>query len=224
MRKLDFISTLFIILLLSSCSTSYLIPVKQIDRENFDRDGLILVKENLKKPIKLPKVDNLILNNNEVLEEDNQNNYSPINQTVNNIFLEAKTYLGTPYRYGGTTRKGMDCSSFMQHIYKIEGIFLPRVSSRQARIGVPVSKGELRKGDLVFFSTTSRYRITHVGMVTDVSEQGIQFIHAASSKGVSFSTLNNPYWNRRYRGARRPHKLNELTVAKTKTIDSLITS
>lgn len=224
MGKLDFISILFIILLLGSCSTNYLTPVKQISQENFDRGGLILVKENLKKPIKLPKVDNFILNNNEVLEEDNQNNYSSVNQTVNNIFLEAKTYLGTPYRYGGTTRKGMDCSSFMQHIYKIEGILLPRVSSRQARIGVPVSKGELRKGDLVFFSTTSRYRITHVGMVTDVSEQGIQFIHAASSKGVSFSNLNNPYWNRRYRGARRPHKLNELTVAKTKTVDSLITS
>lgn len=157
-------------------------------KEKEEEEALILVKPN--------KIEKSI---------------SKLDLAMNNIMAEAKSYLGTRYRYGGTTRSGIDCSAFMQKIYSVEGIELPRVSYHQAKTGTPVSRGELQKGDLIFFSTTSRYRITHVGMITDVTKDDITFIHAASSKGVSYASLNHPYWNSRYRGARRPNKLSDLT-------------
>lgn len=226
MKSITLSNIIVLTLFLSSCSTSYLTNNQYTTSNLNNKSNLVNLKKIIKKPTKLPDVKKVeLVKNEDVLKLFNDNIYGRlVNNSVENIFKEAKTYLGTPYRYGGTTRRGIDCSSFMQHIYKVEGIKLPRVSSRQARVGIAVSKDELRKGDLVFFSTTSRYRVTHVGMVTHVSESDIRFIHSGSSKGVSYASLNNKYWKNRYRGARRPHKLNDLTLVKNKVIDSLSTS
>lgn len=123
---------------------------------------------------------------------------------IDDILTEAESYLGTPYRYGGTTRNGIDCSAFVLSVFGASaGLNLPRVAASQAQEGERVEKSELQKGDLVFFSH-SRGRISHVGIVESVSEDGtVKFIHAATSRGVMVSSLNDSYWGPKFRFAKR---------------------
>lgn len=137
-------------------------------------------------------------------------------KTIDNILDEASTYLGTPYRYGGTTRSGIDCSAFVLSVFgAVAGVNLPRVAADQSQEGEAVDKTELKKGDLVFFSH-GRGRISHVGIVEEVNEEGdVKFIHSATSKGVMVSSLNDRYWGPRYRFAKRIIKENSLVLNQT---------
>lgn len=111
----------------------------------------------------------------------------------------AQRYMGVRYRWGGTTSRGFDCSGFVGHVFRTQGVRLPRTSIEQSRVGQAVSRGELRQGDLVFFRTRGR-RISHVGIYMG----GGRFIHASSGGGsVRTDTLNSGYYNRRFAGARR---------------------
>ena len=124
---------------------------------------------------------------------------------IDSLLDEAQTYIGTPYRYGGTTRNGIDCSAFVLSVFGASaGVALPRVAAAQAQEGERVEKSELQRGDLVFFSH-GRGRISHVGIVEQVTEDGdIKFIHAATSRGVMISSLNtDKYWAPRFRFAKR---------------------
>lgn len=125
------------------------------------------------------------------------------NKTIDNILTEAQTYLGTPYRYGGMTRKGIDCSAFVLSVFgAAAGLTLPRVAASQSQEGEAIDKENLQKGDLIFFSHGKR--ISHVGIVESVTEEGeIKFIHAATSKGVMISSLNDSYWGPKFRFAKR---------------------
>lgn len=125
------------------------------------------------------------------------------NKTIDNILAEAQTYLGTPYRYGGMTRKGIDCSAFVLSVFgAAAGLTLPRVAASQSQEGEAIDKENLQKGDLIFFSHGKR--ISHVGIVENVTEEGeIMFIHAATSKGVMISSLNDSYWGPKFRFAKR---------------------
>ena len=125
------------------------------------------------------------------------------NKTIDNILTEAQTYLGTPYRYGGTTRNGIDCSAFVLSVFgAAAGLTLPRVAASQSQEGEAIDKENLQKGDLIFFSHGRR--ISHVGIVESVTEEGeVKFIHAATSKGVMISSLNDSYWGPKYRFAKR---------------------
>jgi len=125
------------------------------------------------------------------------------NKTIDNILAEAQTYLGTPYRYGGMTRNGIDCSAFVLSVFgAAAGLTLPRVAASQSQEGEAIDKENLQKGDLIFFSHGKR--ISHVGIVESVTEEGeIKFIHAATSKGVMISSLNDSYWGPKYRFAKR---------------------
>ena len=125
------------------------------------------------------------------------------NKTIDNILTEAQTYLGTPYRYGGMTRNGIDCSAFVLSVFgAAAGLTLPRVAASQSQEGEAIDKENLQKGDLIFFSHGKR--ISHVGIVENVTEEGeIKFIHAATSKGVMISSLNDSYWGPKYRFAKR---------------------
>ncbi|MCX8522479.1 NlpC/P60 family protein [Chryseobacterium formosus] len=125
------------------------------------------------------------------------------NKTIDNILIEASTYIGTPYRYGGTTRNGIDCSAFVLSVFgAAAGLTLPRVAASQSQEGETIDKENLQKGDLIFFSHGRR--ISHVGIVEDVTEEGeVKFIHAATSKGVMISSLNDSYWGPKYRFAKR---------------------
>ena len=124
--------------------------------------------------------------------------------TIDDILSEANTYIGTPYRFGGMTRSGIDCSAFVLSVYgSVTGINLPRISSAQAQEGERVEREQLEKGDLLFFQTRGS-RISHVGIVQEITPEGeIKFIHASTSKGVTISSLNEKYWGLRFRFAKR---------------------
>ncbi|WP_415325054.1 C40 family peptidase [Chryseobacterium sp. MMS23-Vi53] len=125
------------------------------------------------------------------------------NKTIDNILTEAETYLGTPYRYGGMTRNGIDCSAFVLSVFgAAAGLSLPRVAASQSQEGEKIEKENLQKGDLIFFSHGRR--ISHVGIVESVTEDGeVKFIHAATSRGVMISSLNDSYWGPKYRFGKR---------------------
>lgn len=124
---------------------------------------------------------------------------------IEKIVKEAKSYLGTPYKYGGNSRMGIDCSSFISNIFEIYNINLPRISYKQAKQGLPISKQHLQRGDLLFFSTKFmiKRKINHVGIVIDMNGHNISFIHASSSHGVIISRIKDPYWHSRFMIARR---------------------
>lgn len=129
---------------------------------------------------------------------------SPSKSKADRIINQAQAFAGTPYKWGGTTRKGMDCSGLIYVAFQKENITLPRVSRDMATKGKPVKKSAIKKGDLVFFNTNKNsQKINHVGLVTQVKAGVIYFMHATTSKGVLTSSLEERYWKSTYSEARR---------------------
>lgn len=119
------------------------------------------------------------------------------------IIWTAVSYKGTPYKYGGTNKKGMDCSGLIFTSFKQRGIEIPRVSYIMATKGKEISLKNVKRGDLLFFKTSKTSKnINHVGLVTSV-ENGIEFIHSSTSKGVMVSSLSNRYWNNAFVKAKK---------------------
>ncbi len=107
---------------------------------------------------------------------------------------------GTPYRYGGMSRSGVDCSGFVARTFRDRfEIQLPRETRTQAEIGTRIDKEELLPGDLVFFKTGGGDNGLHVG----IYDTDNQFIHASTSRGVIRSSLDNVYWRKKFWQARR---------------------
>jgi len=115
------------------------------------------------------------------------------------LLATASSMMGTRYRWGGTSRSGVDCSGFTTVTFKKHGVSLPRTSIAQSKTGKAVSKDNLKAGDLVFFKTRGN-RVSHVG----IYQGNGKFIHASSGKGrVTVNSLNDGYYANRYAGARR---------------------
>jgi len=109
----------------------------------------------------------------------------------------AKQYLGVPYRYGGSTPTGFDCSGYMLFLFHQFGKELPRTADQQATVGRQVDIDNLQPGDIVFFATDEP-TISHSGLY--IGEH--KFIHASSTaKKVIISNLDEPYWQNAFRGA-----------------------
>ncbi len=124
---------------------------------------------------------------------------------VDKVISTARSYTGTPYKYGGTTRTGMDCSGLLLNSFKAIDYDLPRSSEDQSKIGKEVKLPDVQPGDLVFFATGKKKRkITHVGLVTEIrGDDHIKFIHATTSLGVVESNIFTEYYKQRFREARR---------------------
>jgi cell wall-associated NlpC family hydrolase len=117
------------------------------------------------------------------------------------MLMEIIKYLDTPYKYGGNSFDGIDCSAFTQNIFKsVLSIHLERSARMQYKQGIKVSdKNQLIFGDLVFFNTRKRVKPGHVGIYI----QDNLFVHASSKRGVTISSLDHNYYSQRFMGARR---------------------
>jgi len=129
---------------------------------------------------------------------------SETNSIATNIVDYAQQFEGVKYKYGGTNKKGMDCSGLIHTTYKSENVLLPRTTNDLSKTGDWIDLKEVQKGDLLFFATRKNSRkVNHVGIVTDVINDDVEFIHASTSKGVMYSKLKERYWYFAFVQARR---------------------
>lgn len=129
--------------------------------------------------------------------------------TPKELTTTAYQYLGVPYKYGGTTTRGFDCSGFTQKVFKELGVSLKRTASQQYTQGSSVAKSKLQTGDLVFFNTSGG--ISHVGIYVGNNK----FVHAGVSQGVSVTSLSSSYWGPKYVGAKRVTTIKKGTTVAT---------
>lgn len=113
--------------------------------------------------------------------------------TGQEVVAVAKTLVGAPYRYGGATPDGFDCSGLVQYAYKEAGLNVPRSTLLQFRYAQRVTVAQVQAGDVLFFRVSDR-KVTHVGIYTGDG----RFIHAPSTGSrVSYARIDSPFWNRR---------------------------
>ncbi len=123
---------------------------------------------------------------------------------IKELKKSAYGFLGTRYRFGGSSRSGIDCSSFVQQVFREQEVSLPRTAREQFEMGTQVAPGDLQKGDLIFFSTYASYA-SHVGIYLGNNKM----IHASSrDRRVVISLMNTSYYRSRFLGAKRITKLN----------------
>jgi len=121
------------------------------------------------------------------------------NQGISKLKKSAYSFLGARYRFGGSSRSALDCSSFTQQVFREQSVNLPRTAREQFNVGDEVVRGDLKKGDLVFFQTYARFP-SHVGIYLGDRKM----IHASSGqRRVIISSMDTPYYLSRYLGARR---------------------
>lgn len=123
---------------------------------------------------------------------------------ISKVVKHAKSFTGTRYKYGGTDKRGMDCSGLIYVSFKENDIALPRISKDMATQGIKLKLSETEEGDLVFFQTNkNRKTINHVGLVVESKRGVIKFIHSTSSRGVIVSSLEEKYWKNAFVEVRR---------------------
>ena len=114
------------------------------------------------------------------------------------IVLTALTYMERPYKFGANEIYRMDCSAFVQRVFKVNGIKLPRTAEEQASMGIPVSLTNIKPGDLLFFSTYKKGP-SHVGIYIGNGKM----VHASRSRGITIDRIDDPYWQKRFLFAKR---------------------
>ena len=141
----------------------------------------------------------------EPLEEEPAVEEQPLEMTTLDVAIKtAMEYQGVRYKYGGSTRAGMDCSGLLHVSFAEAGEKVPRNSMSFFQAAKPIDVKEVKKGDLMFFATgRDRKKINHVALVTEVTPAEILFVHATVALGVTVSSLNEPYWLGKYRSSGR---------------------
>jgi cell wall-associated NlpC family hydrolase len=125
---------------------------------------------------------------------------SKTNKLIDEIVDSASQNIGVKYKTAGTSKSGFDCSGLVYSTFSQFDIKLPRTSIEQSKTGIDFGKNtdEAKKGDLIFFKTNNRSQINHVGIVTEVNDQEIKFIHTSTSKGVIISSTKQPYYKKTF--------------------------
>lgn len=121
-----------------------------------------------------------------------------ISKTKKDIVETAMENLGVKYKAGGTTKSGMDCSGLIYSTFLKYDIEMSRSSIDMAKEGREVSASKAQVGDLIFFKTGNSSSINHVGIITDIEDDTLFFIHSSTSKGVIISSLNEPYYSKAF--------------------------
>lgn len=114
------------------------------------------------------------------------------------IIDDATDKIGSPYRYGGTTKSGFDCSGLVFTTFQKNDISLPRTSYEMSKKGTIIKKNECRKGDLIFFKTNGKSKINHVGIITEVDDDEIKFVHSSTQRGVIISSTKEDYYRKSF--------------------------
>lgn len=122
---------------------------------------------------------------------------------INDVVSSAMHYLGTKYKYGGTTKKGMDCSGLVYTSLLENNIDFRRSSYEMSQEGEEIKLKKVQIGDLLFFTTGKSRRVNHVGMVVALEGDDVKFIHSTTSRGVIISSIKEGYWSNAYNSARR---------------------
>ena len=182
--------------LFQSCESVKAFLAKDLEEEDFSM-GELYVDEYVKEVPYVPVASEEARRSGNVnalgmdrKENDNEQLYNAIQE-----------WMGTPYKYGGTTKAGVDCSAFVGNIVRqVYKINLHRVANDMLQDVTVVSKDELREGDLVFF-TNSKGRVSHVGIYL---RDGM-FAHSSTSRGVIISRLSDTYWNKHFHQGGRLH-------------------
>ena len=188
MRKLSYI---LLLICIASCGTSKKTTLTKKERK-----------------ISVAAADNARRGNEVSIEKERTNSTTiPTYENVtkaDGIINTALTFSGVRYKFGGTTRKGMDCSGLLYVSFAEHDVKLPRTSIHMAEEGRKIKIKEVTKGDLLFFKTSKgSKRINHVGMVVKVENDEIKFIHASTSRGVTVSSLREGFWNHAFVKATR---------------------
>lgn len=178
MRKLSY---LFLIMFIASCGSS-----KKTSLSTKERRISVAAADNQRRGV--------TETTERVAEKPSVTNHP--NSKADKVINTALTFSGVRYKFGGTTRKGMDCSGLLYISFGEHNISLPRTSIHMAEEGKKIKIKDLEKGDLLFFKTKkSTKRVNHVGMVVKVEGDEVKFIHASTSRGVTVSSLREGFWN-----------------------------
>ncbi|CAM1333974.1 C40 family peptidase [Tenacibaculum aestuariivivum] len=133
---------------------------------------------------------------------NNSNSKKPT--IADKIVWTAVSYKGVPYKYAGTTKRGMDCSGLIHTSFKQRSVQLPRTAREMYGKGYDIPLKSVKRGDLLFFKTSRKKgKVNHVGLVTSQANGDIRFIHSTSSRGVLISSLHTNYWKKAFIKAKR---------------------
>jgi cell wall-associated NlpC family hydrolase len=181
----------------------YGITVAALEEQNPDIKQKLLVGSKL---IIRSSDSNTVVNNSAVTTAESEEiaEKIEINKNIGSAILAeqliqtASENIGSRYRTGGTTKSGFDCSGLMCSTFSAFDIKLPRSSIEQSSFGTRVDSDEAQKGDLIFFKTNGRSRINHVGMVVEVCDGEIKFIHSSVHSGVIISSTKEKYYEKNF--------------------------
>ncbi|MBQ7279690.1 MAG: C40 family peptidase [Bacteroidales bacterium] len=193
MRNSKYIFFVLVLMLLASCGTVQRMTKGDMEEEDFII-GKLYEDELVKEQPYVPKVER---------GKKPRTAYEEASDKGKNkkLYAVIKPWMGVPYKYGGTTKQGIDCSGFVGNIYReAYGITLHRTANDMQQDVKKVSKSQLREGDLVFF-VNSHGKVSHVGIYL---HDGL-FVHSSTSRGVIISPLSDSYWSQHFHcGGRHP--------------------
>lgn len=195
------ISLLFIFLLFTSCKpTSTIITSKKEAEKKGFYTAPIAKKEILKKETK-SKTEKEIPKKTKIIENQETDYFANTDNTsylVEQLIHSATNKIGISYKSGGITDDGFDCSGLMFNIFNLYNINLPHSSFEQSKLGTIIEKDNIKKGDLIFFKTNGKHQINHVGIIIDIIDDEIKFIHSSTSSGVIISSTKEPYYQKTF--------------------------